>query len=132
MKSRMMAFGILGLVLVSGCSQGVVGEWMSEGVTPTMARDQFKFLRPANFEGEFVKATIELRKDKKYKAEVYYAGELGYSSGTWMYDAGRINFLDDQFGAHTYNAELAGGGKSLTIITTIKGTNVKLHMRRVK
>jgi hypothetical protein len=129
---RVMMLGLAGMVMLTGCSKGVQGEWMSEGVTPAMARDQFKFLRPADFEGEFVKATLELRKDKKYKAEVYYAGELGYSSGTWMYDADRINFLDDQFGAHAYEAELTNGGKNLKIIKEIKGTNVKLHMRRVK
>ena len=133
MAMRLVGFlGLAAASLMIGCGERVDGEWMSQSVTPAMARDQLKFLRPANFNGEFVKATIELKKDKKYIAEVYYAGELGYSSGTWMYDSGRINFLDDKYGSHVYRAELARAGRELKIITTIKGTDVVLSMRRAR
>ena len=131
---RRVICGVLvtGFVLLAGCSQGPAGNWQTQSVSPAMARDQIRFLRSSEYEGNFVKATIDLKKDRNYVAEVYYAGDMEVSTGTWMYDAGRLSLLDNKYGNHVYTAEIADGGKTLKIIQPIKGTNVVLQMSRMR
>ncbi len=117
-------------VLAGGCSRSIAGTWESQSIEPAMARDQFKFLRPTGFAGEFVKASIELQKDEDYTADVYYAGSMDTSTGTWTFEDDRLRLVDNTYGAYAYSVELTDLGRTLILTQPIKGTDVKVWLKR--
>lgn len=121
------------LSTLAGCAgPRVAGRWVSAGLDPEMARDQFRFLRPDDYSGELLKATVTLDKKGDYNAEVYYAGAMDTSSGTWELRDDRLMFRDTKYGSHTYPAELSKNGKELYLRRQIKGTDVTFAFKRSK
>ncbi len=118
-------------VIVPGCAT-LVGNWESTSLSPEMARDQFRLIRSDNAAGEFIRARVTFDKDDRYVAEVYHQGGNTLTRGTWEYSNDRLTLNDDEFGEHTYVADLAGDGKTLRIVQEIKGTDVVLTMTRRK
>ena len=119
------------VLALSGCAT-LAGHWESTSISPEMARDQFQLIRSTNATGEFIQAKVTLNKDGRYVAEVSHAGGNSLTRGAWEYSIGRLMLNDDKFGEHSYAADLAGNGKTLQIVQTIKGTDVVLTMTRRK
>ncbi|UCF33341.1 MAG: lipocalin family protein [Phycisphaerales bacterium] len=117
------------LIVPCGCA-GITGKWTASSMEPEMARDQFRLLRPDDHEGQLVKATISLKKDSTYLAEVFYEGGADVTTGTWKLTDNKLTLLDNKYGSHTYTVELSGNRKVLRIIRPIKGTDVALVMTR--
>ena len=118
-------------VAASGCAT-LQGDWESTSVAPEMARDQFRLIRADNATGEFIQAKVSFNKDGRYVAEVFHAGGNSLTRGNWDYSNGRLTLDDNRFGEHSYEADLAGNGKTLQIVQPIKGTDVALTMTRRK
>ncbi len=117
------------MIVLCGCV-GITGKWISSSMEPEMARDQFRLLRPDDHEGQLIKATISLKKDSTYLAEVYYDGGADITTGTWQLTDNKLMLLDNKYGSHTFAVELSKNGKVLRIIRPIKGTDVVLVMTR--
>lgn len=131
--AKWLAVSVVTLSMVAGCAKpGMVGHWDSIGVKPEMARDQFRFLRPDDYSGELLKATVTLDKKGDYNAEVYYVGDMDTSSGTWEFADGRLVLRDSKYGSHTYPAELSKNGKQLYLRRQIRGTDVTFSFKRAK
>jgi hypothetical protein len=127
---REVLFGLSTMLIVlCGCA-GITGKWTGSSMEPEMARDQFRLLRPDDHEGQLVKATISLKKDSTYLAEVFYEGGADVTTGTWKLTDNKLTLLDNKYGSHTYTVELGGNRKVLRIIRPIKGTDVALVMTR--
>ena len=131
MINAAMSAGIACLVFLAGCAN-IEGKWVSQTLDPTMARDQFRFLRPSDFRGDFITASFDLREDGTFSAQTYYSPGMGFSSGAWNLIANRLTFRDNQYGAYTYRIKLSRDRKTMTIFQLIKGTDVKLILRRHK
>lgn len=127
--SRRIAAGLLLCATLAGCAD-ITGKWDSAGLEPQMASDQFVFLRPKGFQGDFIRASLDLREDKTYTAEVYYASDMSFSNGGWSLIANRLRLVDNKYGTFTYPVELDRDGRDMAILQPIKGTDVRLHMRR--
>ena len=67
-------------LFLTGCAN-IQGSWISQSLNPEMARDQFKFLRPTDFAGEFIRASFSLRGDNTFAAQSYYSGGMGFQFG---------------------------------------------------
>ena len=117
------------MIVLCGCA-GITGKWISSSMDPEMARDQFRLLRPDDHKGQLIKATISLKKDSTYLAEVYYDGGADATTGTWKLTDNKLTLLDNKYGSHTFAVELSRNGKVLRIIRPIKGTDVVLVMTR--
>jgi hypothetical protein len=116
-------------LLLAGCGD-VTGKWSSVGLEPRMASDQFRLLRKEQPRGEFLRASFNLREDQTYTAEVYYVGDLGFSNGGWRQLGDRLRFVDNKYGTFSYRYQLSRDGRSLEIIQPIKGTDVRLTLRK--
>ncbi len=116
-------------MLLTGCAD-LRGKWVSQSLTPAMARDQFRFLRPSDFEGDFIRASFDLRGDGTYAAQTYYARGMGFSSGAWSLIGDRLIFRDNQYGTYSYRIHLSRDGDQLIIMQPIKGTDVELLLNR--
>lgn len=125
----MVTGALLAVMAVTGCAD-VQGKWVSVALEPRMASDQFVLLRPRGYEGDFLRATLDLREDKTYTAEVFYAGDMGFSNGGWSVLGDRLRLVDNKYGTHTYRIDVHAGGRTMSIIQPIKGTDVRLVMRR--
>ena len=129
--TKPLTAGLILVALLPGCAD-LSGKWTSVALDPEMARDQFLLLRPRGYRGDFLRAVINLRTDETYTAEVYYAGDLSFSSGGWSVLGDRLRLMDSEYGAHAYRIQVARDGGTLEIIQPIKGTDVRLIMRREK
>jgi len=137
MRSRIRnGFGVsmaAGAVLVSlaaaGCAD-VTGKWTSVALEPRMASDQFVLLRAKGYKGEFLRATLDLREDKTYVAEVFYASDMSFSNGGWSLLGDRLRLVDNKYGTFAYKVDVAPGGRTMAIVQPIKGTDVRLTLRR--
>ncbi len=128
---RFCWLSMVAVLAASGCAT-LVGNWESTSVSPEMARDQFQLIRSTNATGEFIQAKVSFNKDGRYLAEVFHAGGNSLTRGNWDYSNGRLTLEDNKFGEHSFEADLAGNGKTLQIVQPIKGTDVVLTMTRRK
>ena len=128
---RFRWLSMVAVLAVSGCAT-LVGNWESTSVSPEMARDQFRLIRSTNATGEFIQAKVTFNKDGRYVAEVFHAGGNSLTRGAWKYLDGQLTLNDNEFGEHSYVADLVGNGKTLQIVQPIKGTDVVLTMTRRK
>lgn len=120
-----LAFGLL----CGGCAD-LTGTWVSQGLDPQMARDQFRLLRAGGHQGDFLRAKLDLREDKTYVAEVYYATDMSFSNGGWQLVGDRLRLIDNKFGTQTVQVKVSRDGTRMDIIQPIKGTDVRLLMRK--
>ena len=130
-RLRFRWLSMVSVLALSGCAT-LVGNWESTSVSPEMARDQFQLIRSTNATGEFMQAKVTFNKDGRYVAEVFHEGGNSLTRGDWEYLNGRLTLNDNEFGEHSYAADLAGNGKTLQIVQPIKGTDVVLTMTRRK
>lgn len=114
---------------LAGCAD-VTGKWTSTGLEPRMASDQFVFLRPKTFKGDFIRAVLDLREDKTYTAEVYYASDRSFTNGGWSVLGDKLRLVDNDYGTFNYPFDLDRDGRTMEILQAIKGTDVRLVMQR--
>ncbi len=129
MRNRHRMMPVLGLLIcLPGC--GMPGTWTSRDLEPEMARDEYFLLGPEHSGAGFTKATLRLRSDQSYSSEVYYGEHLQRGSGTWKQEDGKLTFVDSKGGSYTYEAELSGDQRRLTLTRMIEGTDVILVLER--
>lgn len=126
---------LLGLsaVAVLGGSVGCAsyaGRWNGETLQPEMARDQFKFLRPAEQPGKFVRVDLRLQTDGTYTAEVNYDGKIEQEMGSWKYDPkGFMTFSDKKGNTYGYALRKVDD-RTIHLVKGIKGTDVTLTLKK--
>jgi hypothetical protein len=120
----------IGVVLMTtGCE--ITGHWTGNSLTPEMARDQFKILRPDGVPGKFVSADFRFQKDNSYTADINYDGKLESHQGTYKYDDGKKTLmLRDKAGNSYMFAAKKVDDKTLQLIKSIKGSDVTLTLTK--
>jgi hypothetical protein len=131
-KRSGVLFGLLALVALAGSSgcASFVGRWTGGSLAPEMARDQFKFLRPADQPGKFVSADVRLQQDGSYTAEVNYDGKIEQRVGTWKYDDKGFLVLNDKEGNSYAYALHKVDDQTIQLVKGIKGTDVTLTLKK--
>jgi hypothetical protein len=121
------AIGIL--ALTAGCD--IVGRWSGSSLSPEMARDQFKLLRPEGMTGKFVSADFRFQKDGSYTADINYDGKLESHQGTYKYDANKsmLTLMDKQGNSYAYAAKKVDD-QTLQLVKGIKGSDVTLTLKK--
>jgi hypothetical protein len=113
---------------LSACGGGVKGRWVGSDVKPEMARDQFRFLVPANHVGRFVSADVRLQKDGTFNSSVVYDKEVTTVSGTWEFRDDVLTFRDEVGNSWIYGVRK--DGDELDLVQGIKGTDVSIKMEK--
>lgn len=112
-----------------GCSS-MVGRWTGEELQPVMARDQFKFLRPAEQRGKLVSADLRLQQDGSYTADLNYDGQMEQSLGNWKIDSHNyLTFVDKEGKSYGY-AVRRQDEQNLKLVKSIKGTDATLKLKK--
>ncbi len=123
-------YPVFGIVLLTvGCD--IVGRWSGSSLSPEMARDQFKLLRPESKPGKFVSADFRFQQDGSYTADIVYDGKLEARQGTYKYDAGKgmLTMMDKQGNSYAFAAKKVDD-QTLQVVKGIKGTDVTLTLKK--
>jgi hypothetical protein len=117
------------LIGIAGCD--IVGRWAGSDLSPEMARDQFKLLRPESKLGKFVSADFRFQQDGSYTADIVYDGKLESHQGTYDYDAnkGMVTIRDKEGNSYAFAAKKVDD-QTLQFIKGIKGTDVTLTLKK--
>ena len=116
------------LIGVAGCD--IVGRWSGSNLSPEMARDQFKLIRPDNKPGRFVSAEFRFQQDGTYTADIVYDGKLENHQGKYKYDPkGMVTFTDKKGNSYVYAAKKVDD-QTLLLVKGIKGTDVTLTLKK--
>jgi len=121
------AIGVL--VLTAGCD--IVGRWAGSSLSPEMARDQFKLLRPESQPGKFVSADFRFQQDGTFTADINYDGKLESKQGTYKYDANKhtVTLIDKSGNSYVYAVKKVDD-QTLQLIKGIKGSDVTLTLKK--
>jgi hypothetical protein len=125
-----LKYSAIGLVvLMAGCD--IVGRWSGSSLSPEMARDQFKLLRPESMPGKFVSVDFRFQKDGSYTADINYDGKLESKQGTYKYDAnkGMLTLMDKEGNSYAYAAKKVDD-QTLQLVKGVKGSDVTLTLKK--
>jgi hypothetical protein len=126
-RQLLRAFAACALITVAaGCGTSVKGRWTGTEVEPELARDEVKFLAPETTQGKLVSVDLNLQKDKTFSAAMIYDTTVVNTTGTWEYKDRTLSLRDSVGNSYVYTVDK--DGDELTIVTPIKGTEVKIEL----
>jgi hypothetical protein len=104
---------------------------VGSSLTPEMARDEFRLIRPQNEPGRFVSADFHIQKDGTFTAEINYNGKVKPCQGTYKYNADKhtVTFTDTAGNNYLYHVKKPNAD-TLELVTSIKGTDVTLTLKK--
>lgn len=105
------------LALVAGCSQAIVGTWVSESVKPEEARHHFDLGR------------VTFNSDYTFTAESTYDGTSETSEGVWMYDGfNKLTLVTKEGHKRSYDAMVCFN--KLLVTSEYEGERVEMQMTK--